>query len=100
MFKGGSKTPNGFMDKPQTGGVPEGGYGSGGTPSRAQKMSSSKTRANKPSGGYGTHGKPMSKKPRVGQRMGSYGNDGMAVPKTPIPRDKRKLFNLPKVKVT
>lgn len=105
LFNRGSKTPNAANGKPSTGGQPDGGYGSYGAPSRAQKMSTDKgsmrysTPALKPSGGYGTHGMPMEKNPKVKQKMGDYCKDGMATPKTPIPSDQVKgRFNLPKGK--
>ncbi len=109
LFKRGPKTPCGAHKKPATGASPKGGYGSGGTPHKAQKVSAVKnkpsggrknTPANKPSGGYGTYGKPSPKKPTVTQPMGKYASDGMATPKTGIPTDKRKLYNMPKGKFT
>ena len=112
-FKKGPTNPSGSSGRPQTGAVPEGGYGSGGVPGRAQRMSAKKSKskggwgsagkrsAKKPSGGWGTHGKPMTRKSRVGQRMGSYANDGMAEPKSPIPKDQATgRFNLPRGKFT
>ena len=118
LFKRGSKAPNGANGKPSTDAVPEGGYGSGGVPGKAQKTSASKSKpsggrkgtpARKPSGGYGTYGKPNAGTvPKGGtgsgtgkQRMGSYANDGMAEPKTSIPSDQvAGRFNLPKGKFT
>lgn len=118
VFKSGSKTPSGANGKPSTGAVPEGGYGSYGVPSKAQKTSiaankpsgsGKKGPALKPSGGHGTYGKPSAGTvPKGGtgsgsgkQRMGSYANDGMAEPKTPIPSDQKTgRFNLPKGKFT
>ena len=118
LFKRGSKAPTGANGKPSTGAVPDGGYGSGGVPGKAQKMSAKKgkpsggrkgTPAHKPSGGYGSYGKPNSSVVPKGstgsgtgkQRMGSYANDGMAEPKTPIPSDQKAgRFNLPRGKFT
>ena len=109
MFNKGPKTPDACNGKPMTGARPEGGYGSAGAPSKAQKMSAKRggkegrmtAKANKPMGGYGTHGKPMSKKPKITQPMGDYASDGMATPNTPIPKDQKTgRFNLPKGKFT
>jgi hypothetical protein len=121
LFKRGSKAPNGANGKPSTGAVPEGGYGSGGVPGKAQKTSTPKNapagkhgsygtpRGSKPSGKYGTYGKPNAGTvPKGGTgsgtgkvRMGSYANDGMAEPKTPIPSDQKTgRFNLPRGKFT
>jgi len=116
LFNRGSKAPNGANGKPSTGGVPEGGYGSGGVPGKAQKKSTpknmpsgsgKKSAALKPSGGYGTYGKVSprgySKSPpsTCKKEMGSYANDGMAWPECPIPSDQKKgRFNLPKGKFT
>lgn len=114
VFKRGPKNADGFDGKPMTGGQPEGGYGSAGAPSRAQRYSAKKGKpsgsygsagmpaANKPSGGHGSYGKPKGKKSLMSkgqQPMGSYGSDGMAEPKTPIPADQATgRFNLPKGK--
>jgi hypothetical protein len=110
LFNRGSKTPNGANGKPSTDAVPEGGYGSYGAPSKAQKMSAKKDKpsggrgnvpARKPSGGYGTHGKPSSRASTSKQGMSDYASDGMAEPKTPIPSDQKKgRFNLPRGKFT
>lgn len=108
VFKKGSKTPKATNGRPATGGQPEGGYGSGGTPGRAQKMSAQRgdglrmtSPARKPKGGYGTHGKPMEKKPKVKQGMGRYAGDNMSWPKATLDKLKKsKLFNLPRVKIT
>lgn len=123
LFKRGHPTPDGFSGKPDTGAQPKGGYGAAEVPGRAQKYSAPKDKpsggygsygkhkANKPAGGYGTSGKPRSGKPQGGygarnksavkQKLGKYGNDGMATPKTPIPKDQKKgRFNLPKGKFT
>lgn len=88
---------------------PEGGYGSYGTPSRAQAMSAKKgkpgkdsgksVKAHKPKGGYGPRGKPVDKPSKGEVDMGTYGADGMSWPKATIPKDqKRGRFNLPKGK--
>ena len=106
LFNRGPKTPNAADGKPSTGAQPEGGYGSGGAPGKAQKMNGKrgdclrmKSAALKPSGGYGTHGKPSPKKPKINQAMGGYCADGMAEPKTSIPSDQVKgRFNLPRGK--
>lgn len=106
VFKTGPKTPKGSDGKPVTGGQPEGGYGSYGAPGKAQKTNGKRgdclrmtSPALKPKGGYGTHGRPMEKKPKVRQPLGSYADDGMATPKTPIPSDQKTgRFNLPKGK--
>lgn len=106
VFKSGPKTPKGSDGKPSTGAQPEGGYGSYGAPSKAQKTNGKKgdclrmtSPSLKPSGGYGTHGKPSPKKPKVTQPMGGYAADGMAEPKTSIPSDQVKgRFNLPRGK--
>lgn len=106
MIKHGPKTPDACCGKPATGARPEGGYGSAGAPSRAQKMSGKKgdglrmtSPARKPMGGYAGRGKPMSKPSKVTQPMGDYASDDMAEPKTPIPKDQaRGRFNLPKGK--
>lgn len=120
LFKRGSKAPNGANGKPSTDPAPEGGYGSGGVPGKAQKTSIAKNapagkhgsygtpRGSKPSGGYGTYGKVSPKgysksaKPSTCKKpMGSYANDGMAEPKCAIPSDQKKgRFNLPRGKFT
>lgn len=117
LFKRGSKAPNGANGKPSTDPAPEGGYGSGGVPGKAQKTSAIKSKpsgsgkksaALKPAGGYGTYGKvspkgySKSQKPSTCKReMGGYANDGMAEPKCAIPSDQKKgRFNLPKGKFT
>ena len=117
LFKRGSKAPNGANGKPSTGAVPEGGYGSGGVPGKAQKMSTPKNMpsgsgkkgaAHKPAGSYGTYGKVSPKgysksaNPSTCKKpMGSYANDGMAEPKCSVPSDQTKgRFNLPKGKFT
>lgn len=106
IFKKGPMTPDACNGKPNTGAQPKGGYGSAGAPSKAQKMGGKKgeglrmkTKPNKPMGGFGTHGKPMEKKQQIRQPMGDYACDGMATPKTPIPKDQKTgRFNLPKGK--
>lgn len=110
LFNRGSKAPNGANGKPMTGGVPEGGYGSGGAPSKARANPKKGTKpsgsgkgvaAHKPSGGYGTHGKPSSKASKSKQNMGDYANDGMSWPETFTPKgDKTGRKVLPKGKFT
>ena len=117
LFKRGSKAPNGANGKPSTAPAPDGGYGSGGVPGKAQKETAIKSKpsggrkgapALKPAGGYGTYGKvssggySKSAKPSTCKKpMGSYANDGMAEPKCAIPSDQKKgRFNLPKGKFT
>jgi hypothetical protein len=118
LFKRGSKAPNGANGKPSVAAGPEGGYGSGGVPGKAQKEGTPKkmpsgkgktSAALKPSGGHGTYGKPSAGTvPKGGtgsgtgkMKMGSYANDGMAEPKSSIPSDQKAgRFNLPKGKFT
>ena len=57
LFKRGSKAPKGVGSRPATGAVPEGGYGSGPVPGRAQKTSAIKS---KPEGGGGSYGQKHS----------------------------------------
>jgi hypothetical protein len=63
-------------------------------------------KAYKPAGGYGTHGKPTEKARQSGfsskskVNIGSVGADGMATPKSPVPTNMSKLFNMPKGKFT
>jgi hypothetical protein len=114
VFKKGPKNPSGANGKPPQAAVPEGGYGSGGVPHKAQRTSAVKVKpgggggtygkapAYKPKSGYGTYGKPpRQKQSSCEQRCGEYASDGMAEPKSPIPKDQKSgRFNLPKGKFT
>jgi hypothetical protein len=117
VFKKGPKNPSGANGKPPNTAVPEGGYGSGGVPHKAQRTSAVKVKpsgggkapAYKPKSGYGTYGNPGASRgysksgspSTCEQRAGNYASDGMAEPKSPIPSDQKTgRFNLPKGKFT
>jgi hypothetical protein len=66
-------------------------------------------KGHKPKGGYGARSKPAAYKPTGGYgsnpsgpmtHMSDYASDGVAAPKTAIPTNKAKLFNMPKGKFT